>query len=135
MTEKPNLEVIMSTILPYKKGDFGAIVNKEEGKMYLPLPIYKAFENALGGRTNIKRTDLLVSSIVTFPTCFKEIQKDLGWNDEEFKQAEEKLMQTLRQYAPAEYFDPEPQMVYGAMPPNPSYVGKTPEQLKNMKKN
>ena len=56
MTEKPDLEIIMSTILPYKNGDFGEIVNEEEGKMYFPLPIYEDFGNALGGRGNIRNT-------------------------------------------------------------------------------
>ena len=137
MTERKNLLVLESLILPYERGNFGEVVNEQEGLFYLPFAIYQKFEENLGGRTNIRDVEGLATCISCCPFGFKEIQKKLGWTDEEFKRAEDKLVDTLRKYVPEEFLNPEPQppRTYGAMPGNPTDIGKTVQQLKNKKKN
>jgi len=137
MTEKKlELMVKESAELNSSPGNFGEVANEIERVLYLPSQTYKAFEEALGGRGNIRDTNILLSCIVSSPTSFKEIQKGLGWTEEEFKTAEEKLMNTLRKYVPEEYFNwNPPKRAYGAMLPDPSFIGKTAQQLENLKKN
>ncbi|MEK6809758.1 MAG: hypothetical protein AABY40_03720 [Nanoarchaeota archaeon] len=138
MTQK-KLELIIkeSAELKNSPGNFGEVANEKEKVLYFPSQTYKAFEEALGGMINISSTHLLVSCTVSYPTCFKEVQKKLGWTEEEFKRAEEKLMQTLRQYTPEEFFNPipAPPRAYGASPKDPSDIGRTAQQLINKKKN
>lgn len=118
MTEKKlELMVKESAGLNHSPGDFGEVANEKDGTLYLPSKIYNTFQENLGGRTNLKSSYDLVSLIVGFPGCFKMMHQNLGWTKDEFKKAQEKIMNTLRPYAPEEYFNwNPPKRAYGVLP-------------------
>ncbi len=128
--KKLELIVEASSGLTYSKGNFGTKV--ENKKLLIPLEIY----GALTDNNKYKEIESMISLIDTFPTS---IAKRLGWTVGEVKEAYNSFLEQVKPYLSEGFvkiLEREPiQRTYGAMPPSPDYIGKTPEQLENMKKN
>ncbi|MEK6899858.1 MAG: hypothetical protein AABX05_01915 [Nanoarchaeota archaeon] len=132
MTRK-DIPVLESIAHACKEGDFGEVVNDKDGVLYLPSKVYRAFALEFGGESNIDSALCLFSCFETFPSMKQYIQKDLGWNDAQFKQAYDKLMKTLESYIPEECLNRKPRRQYsfGALPPpgREGDIGKTAEEI------
>ena len=131
MTEKKlELWVEESAELSSSPGDFGGKV--QDGKLLLPQNVYKLFDDLRATHD----AGSLIATYQHFPSYKKVLAEHLGWKEEEVQKAYENLVDLVRDHVPERYLNwSPPKRAYGAMPPDPSYIGKTPRQLKNKKKN
>lgn len=124
MTEKKlELMVEESAELASLPGNFGGKV--EDGKLLLPQNIYQFFYKAQATRD----AGILIATYQHFPSYKKLLAEHLGWDEQKVQEAYENLVELVRDYVPERYLNwNPPKRVYGVMPPNQNYIGKTPEQ-------